>query len=201
MRITKAVRLMIIVAGVLHSPAINGQNRILPAQITQPNDSPEARALAAIKRKRPEITDQILARDLVMVNNSTPAIANSLERWSATEVQRAKLEAWQEVRLNSPLGSHQAMNSAAFIEFVTEHIGFILFESDPDEANVFLGEERLGSTSKEASRSLHRSFPEGESKTVTFSKPQFVSETKTCTAVARDTVRCSVILNPVPKKP
>lgn len=155
---------------------------------------------AEIRSRRPEIPEQSIASDIALINTVQGEISASLERWTAGDLKEASLIAWKEVRLNSALKPEQAMVRASFVSFVTESTGIMLFESEPDQADVFIGPNKLGTTSKDAGKKLHRTFVDGTTVPVVFSKPDFISELRNCTAVGRDTVECKVELKPV-KKP
>lgn len=144
----------------------------------------------------PNIKGYILEKDLWLINEIQPEIVAAFERngMEASNARAASFFAWKEVRLDSPLRPNQTMDRESFINFVVDSTGIITFDSEPDEADVLLGEVRLGKTSKVKEKRLQRTFMKGLKITVTFTKPDFISQTRDCIAEGRDAVSCSVEL-------
>lgn len=151
-----------------------------------------------IKTAAPETRRLILERDINTINAAQFELTTDFQKrgLEADEARQASLVAWKEVRLNSELGPNQAMNRASFIAYVKNTTGIVLFDSEPDEADVFMGSDRIGITSKEKNRRLQRTFEDGKKITVSFSKNGFAPVTLDCFAKGRDTVDCRATLPP-----
>ncbi|MBC8030545.1 MAG: hypothetical protein H7Z16_10580 [Pyrinomonadaceae bacterium] len=149
-----------------------------------------------IRQEKPEISSQVLNRDIVLISRSQPEISAAFEKrgLDASDARQASLFAWSEVRLKSALGPNQAMSRSSFVAFVENSTGIVMFDSEPDQADVFMGSNKIGTTSKEKARRLGRTFEDGKKVIVTFTKPEFVPETRECFAKGRDTVECKVEL-------
>jgi hypothetical protein len=154
--------------------------------------------LAEIRSRRPEYSESSARADIALINNTQGEIASTLERARARDLLEVSLSAWKEVRLNSRLRPDQAMVRSSFVAFVTEDTGLMLFDSEPDQADVLIGADRLGTTSNQTGRGLQKTFLGGTTVTVIFHKPNFKDELQQCTAVARDAVQCNVALKPLP---
>lgn len=144
----------------------------------------------------PNIKGYILEKDLWLINETQSEIVEAFENsgLEASDAQAASFFAWKEVRLDSPLRPNQKMDRESFITFVVDSTGIITFDSEPDEADVLLGKVKLGKTSKVKEKRLQRTFLKGLKITVTFTKPDFVSQTRDCVAEGREAVSCSVEL-------
>jgi hypothetical protein len=151
-----------------------------------------------IKTAHPETARYVLEKDIATINSAQTEITADFEKrgLEADEARQASLFAWKEVRLKSDLRPYQPMNRTSFVAYVVNTTGIVLFDSDPDEAEVFMGNNRIGSTSKEKNRRLQRTFEDGKKITVSFSKNGFAPVTVDCVAKGRDTVDCRATLEP-----
>lgn len=147
-----------------------------------------------IQAEDPRIPKLILMKDLMLIEDAQDEIAASYQKlgWSASDARNASLVAWKVARLESPLGPNQLIDQHSLIEF-TADMGIMVFTSEPDQADVFLGSQKIGTTNKQKLVPLLY-FPGGKKVTVRFTKPDFVSKDEECVARGQDTVVCKAEL-------
>ena len=143
-----------------------------------------------IKKAKPEISVQTLATDRKLIEAALAEITIQFEKSgrSTDEARVASLVAWKKVRLESPLSANREMNRDSFIELTSDHLGAIVFRSDPDQAEVFIGAERIGVT-QTGKPIPFRFFEDNETVTARFVRAG-ITEQRTCTAIARNRVEC-----------
>jgi hypothetical protein len=148
-----------------------------------------------IQEEKPEISNNVLQQDLQLIKSSQGEITAAFNSvgWTEQEAQQASLAAWKVARLESPLGTRETLDRSSFIALATSHMGALVFVSEPDAAEVYLGTSRIGTTNKDKKAPL-RWFQDGEVVTVRFIKANFVSEERQCTAKAREAVECKADL-------
>jgi hypothetical protein len=144
-----------------------------------------------IQSSRPEIPKETINADRRIIDSAQAEIIEAFEKSGRDEsdARLATMAAWQFVRLDSPLEPTKAMNRASFIELVSEHIGVIRFLSDPDQADVYIGAEKIGTTNAAEAIPI-RYFPDGQTVRARFVKAGFPPQEVDCVAVGRDKVEC-----------
>jgi len=147
-----------------------------------------------IQAENPTIPKPILRKDMMVIEDAQDEIAASYKKlgWSASDARNASLVAWKMARLESPLKPHQIIDRDSLIESAAE-LGIMVFASEPDQADVFLGPQKVGTTNKKKSPPLLY-FPDGKKVTVRFTKPEFGSKDEECWAKGQETVVCKAEL-------
>lgn len=148
-----------------------------------------------IQTENPGISKMVLKKDMRVIEGALDEIEASYEKqgWTASDARNVSLVAWKMVRSESALKPHQTINQESLIEFAGG-FGIMIFTSEPDHADVFMGTEKIGTTNKEKIPTLY--FPNGKRVTVRFTKPLFAPQEQECLAKGEDTVECKAELKP-----
>lgn len=147
-----------------------------------------------IQNENPEINRMVLNKDVQLIAQAQSEIETSYKRsgWSALDAHNASLVAWQTARLESPLRPYETIDLTSFIE-AAGGMGIMVFTSEPDQAEVFIGTNKIGTTNKQKNEPV-RYFPDGRKVTVRFIKPDFVPQDLECLAQGQNTVICKAEL-------
>jgi hypothetical protein len=148
-----------------------------------------------IHQKNPSIPAYVLDRDLKLIEGALDDITKSYQQGerSSVDARNAALFAWKTARLESPLESNQSINIESLKEF-TEDLGIVVFISDPDQAEVFMGTESVGTTDKEKKKPYRFFAQDTPHIKVLFKKPEYVPQEADCEAKLGEIKVCRVEL-------
>ncbi|HKY27372.1 MAG TPA: hypothetical protein VJM12_05435 [Pyrinomonadaceae bacterium] len=149
-----------------------------------------------ILQQNPSIYPYVLEKDLRLINFALPDITKSFREdgWTATDARNASLFVWKSARIETPLKPQETIDVESLVE-AAENLAIVVFTSEPDQAQVFMGTENVGTTNKEKKKPI-RFFLEDTQMKVVFKKPDYVSREAVCEAKLGETKVCKVELTP-----
>lgn len=154
--------------------------------------SPRFQATArAIKSQQPEISDEILSRDEIVIYATSPEIIDYYQQreFSREQAEEVMLLSWQELRLRQPTASldQQTFRASA------QDWGFLDIKSTPSGASVMVGDKKLNDPTETGSLLRPGNYR------VQLSKAGYQSVTDTCQISAGE--RTEFIRELPPKTP